>query len=192
MEQTPVKHESLEVTLGQLVPAIRGLVRALADTGLGAGELDAVVRHRLSAECLGCGITLRGDDLGHLAIDQDAPADEPSKLNRLRLGYCARSSCESRYYRIRVAETAGLDWPALLARALELAAQGTPASRVVEELEPAESDTPSSHRTARRRLILAGFTLLAAGALWHFWSDLPFHTDPPPKYRIDPSSLPRY
>lgn len=141
---------------------------------------------------LGCDIVLTANDLSYLAIDQEPPADELAKFNRLRLGYCARSSCDSRYYRIRVIEAGGLDWSALLKRALELGTQKAPASTAFEEPEPPDSGVPPAPPARRRRLLLAGLALLAAVTLWHFWDDLPFHSEPPPKYRIDPSSLPRY
>ena len=189
METEPARNPELEVPLGETVPAIRGLVRALAETGLGADAIDAVVRHRVIAECVGCGITLAGNELSHLAIDRDAPPDEPAKLNRVRLGYCARSSCDSRYYRLRVTAPGDLDWPALLTRALETGKQESVSPRGIEEPEPAEADRPPAPSTRRRRLLLAGLAVLASGALWHFWDDLPFAAEKPPKYRINPNSL---
>jgi hypothetical protein len=183
--------ESLEVPLDKLVPVIRGLVRALAETQLGGGDIEATIHERLRVECVGCGIVLSGDELGHLAIDQETPAAEPAKLNRLRLGYCARSSCESRYYRIHARPTTGMDWPALLSRALELGNQPTPDPVPEEPPEPTENEK-APRPTTRRRLLLAGLALLAAAAIWHWWDDLPFRPEKPPKYQIDPNSLPRY
>ncbi|MCP5521663.1 MAG: hypothetical protein H7A46_08955 [Verrucomicrobiales bacterium] len=188
----PFGDAAFEVPLDRLALFVRGLVRALAETGLGASEIDAVVRRGLRVDCVGCGIVLTADDLSHLAVDQEAPANEPARLNRLRLGYCARNSCESRYYRIRVIDPGGLDWSALLAKAGDLTAGPTSLAEVPEEPEPTDGVAPPPPPARRRPLLIAALALLAAAVLWHFWDDLPIHPEKPPKYRIDPGSLPRY
>src|SRR5688500_14065864 len=57
---------------------------------------------RAEAECIQCGIKLTGEELRQLSsLDPEHPVDDP-KLDRLRLRYCARNTCQSRFYRVRI------------------------------------------------------------------------------------------
>ena len=96
------------------------LARAFGESGLGGATLEKIFRERIQAECLGCRIGISGEDLGHLTIIQgDSLAVDP-KLERLRLGYCARKGCNSRFYRLTCGSVEGIDPARVLARAAAL------------------------------------------------------------------------
>ncbi|HVR36412.1 MAG TPA: hypothetical protein VMS21_11240 [Methylomirabilota bacterium] len=87
------------------------LARALGAAGNGGGEIEALLNHAVRAECVLCGMGLSGVDLIRTEWITDPSSDSGRKLERLRLGYCARYGCSSRYYVLRFARTPGVDWP---------------------------------------------------------------------------------
>jgi hypothetical protein len=50
----------------------------------------------LEAKCIACGARLSADDLQQLADEKKSG----ERLERIRLEYCARRTCESRFYRV--------------------------------------------------------------------------------------------
>jgi hypothetical protein len=87
------------------------LARALGATGKGGGEIEALLNHAVRAECVLCEMGVSGLDLIRTEWITDPSSDSGRKLERLRLGYCARYGCSSRYYVLRFARTPGVDWP---------------------------------------------------------------------------------
>jgi hypothetical protein len=68
---------------------------------------------RVDAECIQCGIKVTGEELRQLSlIDPLTPIEDP-KLDRLRLKYCARNTCESRFYRVNIQPDSELHWTAI-------------------------------------------------------------------------------
>jgi hypothetical protein len=65
---------------------------------------------RLAAECLLCKMKVTGSELRQLATADPEVAVEDPKLERLRLKYCARNGCESRYYSIHIQPDSDLHW----------------------------------------------------------------------------------
>ena len=59
------------------------------------------------AECVACGIKISGEQL--LKLGRDEPATD-EKLARLQQGYCARRTCESRFYQLTCHSAPGVDW----------------------------------------------------------------------------------
>ena len=115
--------------------------------------------------------------------DEEAKLPHP-KLERLRLGYCARDGCESDYYTISFEECPGVDWGIVAEQARQL----------VTATETATKE--QARRTAIRRryqaimrvvlgLIIVGSLLLCRFVLSH--GRLPF-VKKPAKYQIDPAS----
>jgi hypothetical protein len=64
---------------------------------------------QLKAECIQCGIRINDTEL--LSLGKEKPIGETdSRLERLRLGYCARKGCDSIYYRVCAASSSPVDW----------------------------------------------------------------------------------
>jgi hypothetical protein len=82
-------------------------------------KLRAAIDQALSAECVQCGIRLSGSEL--LKFEEET-SDDP-RVERLRIGYCARNGCESLFYRVTCAPHPQLNWPGLLNPTYELTAE---------------------------------------------------------------------
>jgi hypothetical protein len=64
---------------------------------------------QLKGECTQCGIRINDAEL--LSLGKEKPAQETdSRLERLRLGYCARKGCDSIYYRVSAVASSPIDW----------------------------------------------------------------------------------
>lgn len=126
----PVSDMQIEVPLAELLPTRAGLTRALAAEGLAVGDIDRLLAERVVVECIACGIRLSAAELDAIAWGEADPTDADRRLSRIRQGYCARSGCDCRFYRLRATGRFDLDWPALFRRARE------PASVAEEEPAP--------------------------------------------------------
>src|SRR5262245_44063873 len=71
------------------------LAFALGEHQIGGARLEEIFRNGIRAECIGCGISITGAELGHITVTPENPPAPDSKLDRLRLGYCARQGCNS-------------------------------------------------------------------------------------------------
>jgi hypothetical protein len=101
----------------RMLPALcQALVTALERRGLGPERALAAWREDVAAICPQCGISVSGAELFALA---HPPAAETSsaKTGRLRLGYCARSGCESYYCQLTFKMHGEFDWMDILAQA---------------------------------------------------------------------------
>src|SRR4051794_32043454 len=80
--------------LKNLAPFCQAFGQALAGAGLGPEESVAAIRNGVAAECIQCGIRLSGEELWAL-MQPPAEKDPNPKVERLRLGDCARKGCDS-------------------------------------------------------------------------------------------------
>jgi hypothetical protein len=90
-------------------------------------RLRAAIDQALTAECVQCGIRLSGSEL--LKFEEETSDD--SRVERLRIGYCARNGCASLFYRVMYAPHPQLDWPALLNPTFELSAEERVAAEIL-------------------------------------------------------------
>jgi hypothetical protein len=160
-----------------LVRFYQGLAHVLLESGLSGARLNEILSHCLRAECVQCHINVSAEELELLALS-DAPA-EPlhPKLQRLRLGYCARQGCESYFYEVHLENHAEVDWEVIVRKAATLLAVSKQAAG--QECKP---------RKPRRLGMLLGIGLLILTVfafLMH--GHLPFAAKPH-KYEIDPAS----
>jgi len=181
----------VQVRIDALPACYQAILEALAVAELPADEITDVFKHYVVAECLQCGTRVTGDELGQLALGNQPQPDENQKLSRLRTGYCARSGCESYYYRLILTDHPKVDW-AELARSLTNVA-AAPATTPAPQKHSATLATWLQHPQARR--VLAGIAiLLALLVARHFMTGgrLPF-VHKKPVYVVDPASVsPRY
>jgi len=96
-ENTPlVRVEHLQT----LAPLFCGVGQALAAGGLTKERCCELMRSEVRAECVQCGIHVSGEELFVLS-ELPGACKSNAKVQRLRLGDCARQGCDSYYYRSR-------------------------------------------------------------------------------------------
>lgn len=160
---TPTRQDdstALEVRVAlESLPAIPGaLTRAMGALGIAGNSMEPLLSGCMEAECATCGILIRGPELLATAIAGELAGD--SKAGRLRLGYCARKGCDSRYYIIRFCRADGVNWSAAWTRA-EAILSG-------RDADPPEPDAPTGPPAPARPSLLRSPALcasVAAGAL---------------------------
>ena len=103
------KPEVSQMTIRDLAGYSRGLVESLA-TSPDAEKLRPALAEALSAECVQCAIRVDGADL--LKLGAEEPQEDP-RLERLRIGYCARNGCESQFYNVTRAPHPQINWATL-------------------------------------------------------------------------------
>ena len=107
-----------QMTIKELVDFCRNLGETIARQPE-PDRLRAAIDQAWSAECVQCGIRLSGSELLKF---REETSDDP-RVERLRMGYCARNACESRFYRVTLAPHEQVNWPALLNPAYALGAE---------------------------------------------------------------------
>lgn len=109
------------------LPAMHlALARAFGEAGIGGKALDSVFAEAVHGKCLGCGISITGTDLGQIAVTASKDATVETKLDRLRLGYCARNGCASKFYVVDCEPFPGVTPAQVLSRAVALLHQPAP------------------------------------------------------------------
>src|SRR5688500_16037766 len=109
--------EVSQMTIKEVAEFGRSLAQTIS-TQPEADRLRAAIDQALSAECVQCGIRLSGSELLKFAED----TSDDSRVERLRIGYCARNGCDSLFYRVTCAPHPQIDWPGLLDPTHELTA----------------------------------------------------------------------
>ena len=156
----------------------QALFEAAQRAGMKAEEVSAAFRASLSAECVHCGQQVSGEEL--LALAHPATEDLTTKVNRLRLGDCARQGCESYFYRVTFQPQPSMDWSKLIHEA--------------EALEPQLAQASSGRPKPGLGLwipnkvlvALAGLVLLLFLRQWYMGGRIPFIREPE-KFRVDPA-----
>jgi hypothetical protein len=177
-----------QVAVDQLAGWHTALVRTLTAAGVTGDALNDLFARHVRAQCVGCGIQLTGEEIGRLTLGDAASALDAPKLERLRLGYCARKDCTCYYYQVVCEPHPKVDW-ARLWSGLEGQPLPNPA-----EAEAAAAPAPDPLGRARRRsLVRAGIGLgviLVLLVLRHLWLGGTLPGFPrAPKYTVDPASL---
>jgi hypothetical protein len=154
--QTPAAEVRLRVE--ELTGFHAGFAGALGETGIGGPKLHDFLAAHVRATCVGCALELAGGDLDRLMLSAATVSDP--KLDRLRLGYCGRPGCESRFYQVTVTAPPGADVAALLTRGLELWRNPPP--------EPKADPGPQPWWKIRRNQYALGFLAVALLVWWKF------------------------
>jgi hypothetical protein len=123
------------------------LSEACRQYGPAQEKTRAAMSAALTAECVGCGLRVTGDEL--LALAQLPSALETSsRIKWLRLGCCARNGCDSRAYVLKFQNHPGLNWAELFSK-METARPEEPAAPETE----AESGPETSPAAGQRRAL---------------------------------------
>lgn len=134
-----------QVSLDELPKVYPGLARALAESGEAPARIAELIQTHLHVRCVGCRQTIPGEALVELALAQgQPPADSDSApLKRLRLGYCVKPDCNSRYY-VLSASTGMVAWPSLFDRTRHFMTHPPSAALVEPPTKGASSNKPGA------------------------------------------------
>src|SRR5436189_2139430 len=102
-----------EVHVQTIVPLLNSWLQTQAFSTHEAAKARELLANSLSAECISCGIQIRGADL--IFILEPAKQNENAKIDRLRFGYCARKGCDSYYLKFLLQSSSKLNWNQVLA-----------------------------------------------------------------------------
>ena len=120
---------------------------------------------RVEAECTQCGIKITGEELRQLSLlDLEQPIEDP-KLDRLRLKYCARNTCQSRFYSVQIGSDSELHWTAIKEQ-LQLA---TPEIREKKTRKPISIPSISLPRASGLAVTVALLCMLVLFFLVRYW-----------------------
>lgn len=170
--------QTSKVRADSLVRYYGSLARALLESGLSGARLNETLSQCLRVECIQCHIQVSVEELQQLAVSDTPSGELHPKLQRLRLGYCARQGCDSYFYEVHLENHPEVDSEVVARKADDLLA----ASK-------ARADQEREQRKPRRLAIYTGLGLVILIALaWLVHGRLPF-TAKPHKYEIDPASM---
>jgi hypothetical protein len=95
--------------LHHLCTFTRELAQRIETNRPAPGSPSESPQFQLKGECIQCGIRINDAELRSLGKEKPA-GETDSRLERLRLGYCARKGCDSIYYRVSAAASSPIDW----------------------------------------------------------------------------------
>jgi len=175
---------TVQVRVESLIRYYASLARVLSESGISGTQLNEIFSTRVAAECVQCGIKVSGEDMGLIAVAEEGTPLPHPKLERLRLGYCAREGCESYFYSIVFEDCPGVDWKNVAEKANNLV--------IAEKNAAREEEKRQTRRKRNRRMLRVALGLLAMVLLIVSWfvaqnGRLPFRKKLH-KYQIDPAS----
>jgi hypothetical protein len=174
MTASETSEKSLQIPIEALPRVYWAVVSASTST---EREWQEMCAGRLSAECTGCHIRISGTELRQLATAHAPDAlggEENPKLNRLRQNYCARNTCDGRFYRVNIVPDSERHFASikdqLLATTSEVSETDTPKAR-----KPLFGpNTMSRVRPVRlAMLLLTGVVLFFVVRHWMYGSRIP-------------------
>ena len=179
-----------EIPLERLRTYYAGLVSGLAEAGMGGRVLAEVLATKVEGECLQCGARMTGEEMGTAFATGSVNSASSPKQARWIQGYCIRSGCPSRFYRVHLRAVEGVDWEKVVGEGAKI--QEREARIDEEERERARIVEGAVHR---RRVLVGAAGVVGFVGLWVFrrWWVTGSLPGQPPKSRfiVNPDSLPR-
>jgi len=169
--------------LYQLPRFCLALEETLRASGLTPDQTFEVFHSAVSAECLGCGILVSGEELFALAFSP-SPERSTAKIGRLRLGDCARQGCQACYYRLAFLAQE-LDWPALLGK-VDARLRPQPEAQSTQRFWKMGWALPSAALWLRVGVALVVIAVLVLVRQWHQGGRIPWIREPQ-NFRVDPA-----
>jgi len=105
----------LQLSLNEIHRFYPALIRALAEAGESGARIQEILEQHLRVRCVGCHQAITGEDLAQLALDPEGSAAANPRVERLRLAYCAKPDCNSRFY-LATADSGMVVWPTVFKR----------------------------------------------------------------------------
>jgi hypothetical protein len=111
MKSSASRHfESMATPIAALPQIYSALVGMGSGAGFSESKWEEICRQQVEAECELCGIKVTGQELAELAKAKGGDTLTNPKLQRLRFHYCARNSCDCRFYRLNFLAHPEVDW----------------------------------------------------------------------------------
>lgn len=179
-----------QIPIANLPGLHHALHQTLTEDGLAEPEATAILSQCAVAQCVLCGLKFTGAELATLEAASPSPeASVNPKFARVRLGYCGRDGCDSRFYTLVLADCPAVDWPPIIQRL------GNFASATLSTDAASVSETaPSRPRLVPPKLLLklslaVGVILLLLFARYVMNGGRIPLLQPPHHYAIDPASV---
>lgn len=179
----------LRLRIDQLPRVTPCLAQALGEAGHSGQELQSLFASGVRGTCVACGLTVTGSELGDLALANGEEPDRPlpARLERLRLGYCPRNGCESRFFRVEITAPGRFDRGWVLGRTQDLLD-----GKREPLLNLRSSLSPETKRQTRRLAIITLGTLFVAFVAYRLvfyrYQPIPF-VQPKSPFTVDPASI---
>ena len=158
------KPGELRIRLEDLPASHTALAKALGEVGIGGDRAHQLFETTISASCIGCELKITGTELGQISMAGGNSPTTKNKLDRLRLGYCGRMGCDSKFYQLRCLPADGINPQALLDRAEKL--RNAPDTEPDAEVEVGPK-VPWWQNPRNR--IIAGVSVLAIYFVWRIF-----------------------
>jgi hypothetical protein len=105
-----IEERALELPIDALSRVYWAIVSGSTST---EAQWQELCNTRVSGECTACKIKLSGLELRLLATVHTDQTEEGPKLERLRKNYCARNTCDGRFYRVAIIPDSEKHWLAI-------------------------------------------------------------------------------
>lgn len=169
--KTSIPEKSLELPIEVLPKVYWAIVSASTST---EAEWQELCNTRLSAECPGCKIKLSGLELRELAsVHHEGEALSP-KIERLRKNYCARNTCDSRFYRVNIHPDTEKHWVSIKDQ-LQIATPELRETSPIKERKSlfASAGVPRVRPLQLTALLLVGTVLFFVVRHWVYGARIP-------------------
>lgn len=154
----------------ELWPQLRGLAQQLWHAGLTNDRLHQVWSADVQVTCQACANRLGPEELLAILDLPEGTVPSAPRLVRLSQGYCPNPACDSRFHRLTLTPSEGVDWTALLA-----APESSPAETGVA---PADTSAAVRHPVSRNWRRIAGIVFILIAVIlarhWYLHGRLPF------------------
>ncbi|MDB6027007.1 MAG: hypothetical protein JWM68_3230 [Verrucomicrobiales bacterium] len=161
----------------------RMLSEAVVNYAKGDAKITATIGSSLSTLCPRCNIRLNGDEL--LAIADPNETERSPKVQRMQLGYCARSSCDSTMCQVFFHRNLGVNWQIFFDE-MSLCQQNRKESTKFVDIEKQVAFRKELLRKMGRLSIgLVVICLLVMIWQWHRGGRIPYLREPE-KFRVTP------
>ena len=165
---------------GRMGDLCQAIAAALQKKGLDSDLVFLAFRDLVFAECVECGTRVSGAELYVLSQPSDGE-DLTASLRRLRLGYCANSSCQSFHCQLSFQPGDKVDWNIRLAQA----------DRIAQDQADARAGRSKHWRSALIRPMattIVGLLLLLLFRQLYVGGRIPLIREPE-KFRVDPAPM---
>lgn len=174
----------IQVPIIHLAECHQRLGQILAAAGLNPTQLNDLFNQAIRLECAICSLPLSASELGLLAVGGASAIASSPKLQRLHLGDCARTGCNSRFYMLRCRDFSGVNWEAVLQEYLRPA----PVETAEYQTALAAAGSGKARLWLNVAAVLAFFLICGIGWRLYTGQSIPV-LQPKHKFSLDPKSV---
>ena len=166
-----IEERALEIPIEALPRVYWAIVSGSTST---EAQWQELCNTRLSAECTACKIKLSGLELRLLATAHTDGSNEGPKLERLRKNYCARNTCDGRFYRVAIIAESEKHWASIKAQ-LQTTTPELKETTPLKERKPlfGGAGTPKVRPLQLTALLVIGVVMFFVVRHWVYGSRIP-------------------